>query len=191
MSKTRKSVTWNTLLRTDSGREVDGSFVEDYHTLYPREKHKYRLNPWDQTVSRLGYTSNEDRQYDHRRQIGRPRLEKYIKEYEQEIKKWKKDIKNIQKELEKKPKLTYQQYPNKERGDIDFIRRESMERWIEWLNERIQENLEEIAPLKRLLEEDDRLAEDDKLRGGRKTKKTYKNNRKTKKRRINNRKTKN
>lgn len=46
----------------------------------------------------------------------------------------------------------------------------------------IEENLEEIAPLKRLLEEDDRLAEDDKLRGGRKTKKRRINNRKTKKR---------
>jgi len=53
---------------------------------------------------------------------------------------------------------------------------------IEMLKGFIEENLEEIAPLKRLLEEDDRLAEDDKLRGGRKTKKRRINNRKTKKR---------
>jgi hypothetical protein len=182
MSKTSKSVNWDTTVSTDSGEKVSSNFVTMWHDCKKRKKGCFRPDPYGQPVSRLGYTSNKDRQYDHRRQIGRPRLEKEIKEYEKEIKKWEKDIKNIQKELDKKPNLTFHQYPNKERGDIDYITGDSMTRRKDMLKSFIEENLEEIAPLKRLLEEDDRLAEDDKLRGGKKTKKRRINNRKTKKR---------
>jgi len=113
MSKTIKSVNWGESVSTDSGEKVPSNFVPMWHDCMKRKKGCFRPDPHGQPVSRLGYTSNKHRQYDHRRQIGRPRLEKEIKEYEKEIKKWEKDIKNIQKELNKKTILTYKEFPQK------------------------------------------------------------------------------
>lgn len=186
MSKTSKSVNWGESVSTDSGEKVPSNFVTMWHDCKKRKKGCFRPDPHGQPVSRLGYTSNKDRQYDHRRQIGRSRLEERIKEYEKKNSKLEKDIINMRKELNKKTELTDEEWlkrdKEKRKENISSYRRGSLMHEMTMKDIDIENNNDIIASLNRRLEEDDRLAEDDKLRGGRKTKKRRINNRKTKKR---------